>query len=187
MSPVVCEHLVLRTSDIRALYSVRTLYETTYCLCDIRPANSAALQRQDRVIFGAIVGCVSYRALTEYRAYMSEHSGVWCVRCRECRAYSCGSTIFCIYEHYVRVAALCSVHTGRQRPMGCLIFTGQFPQKSPITSGFFAENDLRHSMGPRLPVHDTLMLRTNIVLLQGHYILSQHCVLVILLKCFAQI
>ena len=39
--------------------------------------------------------------------------------------------------------SITTVVTGWQRPIGCFIFIGHVPQKSPIISGSFAKNDLQ--------------------------------------------
>jgi len=44
-----------------------------------------------------------------------------------------------LYNHSVKSRS----STGWQWPIGCLIFTGHFLQKSPVISGTFAENDLQ--------------------------------------------
>ena len=51
-----------------------------------------------------------------------------------------------------------TLRTEWQRPIGCIISIGHFPQKSLIISGFLAENDmqLKASYVPLPPFHEPL-------------------------------
>ena len=53
----------------------------------------------------------------------------------------CWYFVICIFEFTANICGLPA--TGWRRPMGCLIFVGYFPQKSPTIRGSFAKNDLR--------------------------------------------
>jgi len=79
---------------------------------------------RDKASYGSSPLCVMYMNVVEWN---------YVVKCINLY-HAMASFIYC-FSYMDR--------TGWQRPRGCLIFLGHFPQESPIINGSFAEKDMQ--------------------------------------------
>ena len=87
----------------------------------------------------------AHHKLTPYRiCFIHEHiySRTHVFNEARTRAYM-NVLISSIYMNILFSYDTAAIATGWRTPMGCLIFIGHFPQKSPVISGSFVKNDLQ--------------------------------------------
>jgi len=90
-----------------------------------------------------------------------------CVYVRVCECVKSHTNVSCC------ACKCCVAHTGWRRVIGCLIFIGHFPQKSPIICGSFAINDLQLKASyDATPPCTRVMSHTNSIMSHTNSIMS---------------